>query len=93
MLVYTTLKAMPYAQAKVKRYPNHISLISYTTTVAEIIGGVLIVRGLYSMTTRKHISAFVREYCGIDFQTAKKCYESGLGYDLVTREMIEVMGI
>ena len=93
MLVYTTLKAMPYAQAKVKRYPTHISLISYTTTVAEIIGGVLIVRGLYSMTTRKHISAFVREYCGIDFQTAKKCYENGLGYDLTTGKMIEVMGI
>lgn len=85
MTTITTLKAMPYAQAKVKRFPNHIVLVSYQTEVAEIVGGVLIVHGLYSATTRKHISAFVREYCGIDYQTAKKCYTCGLGYDIVTK--------
>ena len=85
MTTITTLKAMPYAQAKVKRFPNHIVLISYTTEVAEIVGGVLIVHGLYSMTTRKHISAFVREYCGTDYYTAKKCYTDKLGYDIVTK--------
>ena len=89
MTTYTTLKAMPYAQAKVKRYPNHIVLISYTTEVAEIVGGVLIVHGLYSATTRKHISAFVREYCGTDYQTAKKCYTSGLGYDILNKDYVQ----
>lgn len=90
MTTITTLKAMPYAQAKVKRFLNHIVLVSYQTEVAEIVGGVLIVHGLYSMTTRKHISAFVREYCGIDYQTAKKCYTNGLGYDLITKEYIQL---
>lgn len=90
MTTYSTLKAMPYAQAKVKRFPNHIVLISYQTEVAEIVGGVLIVRGLYSATTRKHISAFVREYCGIDYQTAKKCYTDRLGYDLITNSYIQL---
>ena len=90
MTTITTLKAMPYAQAKVKRYPNHIVLVSYQTEVAEIVGGVLIVRGLYSMTTRRHISAFVREYCGIDYQTAKTCYASGLGYDLISKSYIQL---
>ena len=89
MTTYTPLKAMPYAQAKVKRYPNHIVLVSYQTEVAEIVGGVLIVHGLYSMTTRRHISAFVREYCGIDYQTAKKCYACGLGYDILTKDYVQ----
>ena len=90
MTTIATLKAMPYAQAKVKRYPNHIVLVSYVTEVAEIVGGVLIVHGLYSATTRRHISAFVREYCGIDYQTAKQCYTSGLGYDLLTKDYIRL---
>jgi hypothetical protein len=90
MTTIATLKAMPYAQAKVKRYPNHIVLVSYATEVAEIVGGVLIVHGLYSMTTRKHISAFVREYCGIDYQTAKRCYTNGLGYDLLTKDYVRL---
>ena len=84
------LRAMPYAQAHVTHAPNRITLVSYTTEVAAIIGGVLVVRGLYSMTTRKHISAFVREYCGCDYSIAKKCYEERKGYDIVTREFVGV---
>ena len=90
MLVYTTLKFMPYAQAKVKRLSNCIQLISYKTTVAEIVGGVLVVHGLHSTTTRRHISAFVREYCGTDYQTAKKCYIDNIGYDIVLRKYVEI---
>lgn len=83
-----TLRAMPYAQAHIEFDPNRITLVSYTTPVAAIIGGVLIVRGLYSMTTRKHISAFVREYCGCDYAIAKRCYETNMGFDIVTREFV-----
>ena len=86
----TVLTAMPYAQATVYRNPNRITLVSYKTTVAEIIGGVLIVYGLYSMTTRRHISAFVREYANTDYAIAKDCYIKGIGYDIVTHQWVEL---
>lgn len=89
MSIFSPLKSMPYAQATVKRLPNRVSLVSYTTTVCEIIGGVLVVYGLYSMTTRKHISAFMREF-DMDYSIAKACYERGLGFDITTREFVEV---
>ena len=84
----TTLTAMPYAQATVYRNPNHIKLVSYSTTVAEIIGGVLRVYGLHSMTTRKHIGAFVKEYANCDYYVAKECYTKNLGFDIVTHEYV-----
>ena len=83
------LKSMPYAQAHIRRTFNRVSLVSYVTTVAEIIGGVLVVHGLYSATTRRHISAFARQF-GMDYSIAKKCYTGGVGYDLITREFIPV---
>ena len=67
MTTYAPLKSMPYAQAKVRRDANRVALVSYTTTVCEIVGGVLVVHGLYSMTTRKHIGVFCREYFRYDF--------------------------
>ena len=88
MITYSTLKLMPYAQAKILRDTNRVALVSYTTTVCEIVGGVLIVQGLYSATTRRHISAFMREF-GLDYYTAKACYERGLGFDIITREFVE----
>lgn len=91
MPIFSTLKSMPYAQAKIKRLTNRISLISYKTTVCEIIGGVLVVYGLYSMTTRKHISAFMREF-GLDYHIAKECYIKNLGFDIATKKFIEVVG-
>ena len=87
----TKLTAMPYAQATVYANPNCIKLVSYTTEVAAIIGGVLVVWGLYSMTTRKHISAFVREYCDCDYAIAKKCYEQRCGFDIATREFVALV--
>jgi hypothetical protein len=88
--IYSPLKSMPYAQAKVKRTNNRISLISYSTTVAEIIGGVLQVYGLYSRTTIRHLSAFAKECCGTDYYTAKKCYTERVGYDIVTKKFVSV---
>ena len=78
------LARMPYAKAFVSVEPNRIALVSYSTLVAEIVGGVLRVYGLYSMTTRRHISAFVAEYAGISYQTAKILYENNLCMDIVT---------
>lgn len=88
------LKAMPYAQAHVRVYDDEIFLFSYTTLVAEIttdkVGEKwLRINGLYSMTTRKHISAFLREYCpSIGYSTAKKAYEQNFVINIDTGECL-----
>ena len=88
MTTYSTLKSMPYAQAKIRRDTNRVALISYTTTVCEIVGGVLVVHGLYSMTTRRHISAFMREF-DMDYYIAKECYERKVNFDMIERKFLE----
>lgn len=90
MVIATTkLSAIPYGQATVNRHDDGtIVLVSYTTPVAYIeANGWLFIRGLYSATTRKHIGAFVREYANIDYQTAKRIYEDGYGYNIYTGEV------
>lgn len=61
-----SLKRMPYAQAKVRDYADigrdMRVLQSYSTDVIIVERGIMECTGLYSMTTRKHISAFLREY-------------------------------
>lgn len=86
------LSKMPYAQASVAQYPRKVALISYATKVAEIKydanGAWLRVYGLYSATTRRHISAFMREYgIGNDYYTARMCSETGYWYNLETGEI------
>lgn len=92
MFTTTKLSAMPYAQATVIRHSDgSITLRSYLTGVAHITAdGWLAVFGLYSMTTRKHIGAFVKEYANIDFQTAKKLYVDGYRYNIYTGEVVAV---
>ena len=84
------LTAMPYAQATVTIFDNpdlHAKLTSYATDVAYLHNnGDVIVTGLYSQTTRKHISAFAREYCRCDYYTLKKCYTDNLIYNIYTKE-------
>lgn len=89
MFTTTKLSAMPYAQAAVIHHPNgSITLRSYLTDVAHITAdGWLSIHGLYSMTTRKHIGAFVKEYANLDFQTAKKLYVDGYQYNIHTGEV------
>lgn len=88
MFIREKLKAMPYAQAHIVRRTNKIVLVSYKTEVAAIVGGCLVVNGLYSTATRRHISAFCRQF-GTDYQTAKKCYVERLAYDIVVKEFVE----
>lgn len=92
MIAKEKLKAMPYAQAHIVRRTNAIVLVSYKTEVAAIIGGQLIVNCLYSTTTRRHISAFCRQF-GTDYQTAKECYLHGLQYDIVTKQFSQRLGV
>ena len=85
------LTKIPTGQAKVNIYDNGTKeLISYTTKVVEIDSdGWLTVYGLYSMTTRKHIGAFVSEYANMTYQQAKSIYEDGYKYNIYTGEVRE----
>ena len=59
------LKSMPYAQAHIEIVDDTQFLFSYHTLVAtvRIVDGEKWIKcyGLYSQTTRKHISAFAKE--------------------------------
>ncbi len=91
MYTIQKLSAMPYAQAEVRiGQDGSIYLKSYETIVAYITaGGWFGINGLYSMTTRKHIGAFVKEFAKLDFQTAKKLYVDGYIYNIYTGEVVE----
>ena len=85
------LAKMPYANATVYAYDNgDVKLRSYKTDVATICGGWLEIFGLYSMTTRRHISAFVKEYCNMDYATAKMLCLEKLKYNLATGEIEKI---
>lgn len=66
---------------------NYVNLQSYKTIVVEIIDNWLIVNGLYSATTRKHIGWFMRLY-GLTYQDAKMCYENNLMINIETGEIL-----
>ena len=78
------LNSMPYAQAHIEQYDDIYYLFSYTTLVASVRydeEGSKWIRcyGLYSATTRKHISAFAKEH-GLTFQDFK--YVAGGEYEM-----------
>ena len=87
-----TLRKMPYAQAKVRDYAEIGSdlriLQSYATDVIIVKDGWLECTGLYSMTTRKHISAFLCEYYPhITFNMVKAIAGTGDKLDILTGEV------
>ena len=85
------LKEIPYGNAFVEIVDNETYYLwSYQTLVAKGEKNWLSVNGLYSMTTRRHIGAFVREYCNLSFQTAKKLYSDGMMMDITTGEVTEI---
>ena len=92
MITTKKLKFMPYAQAQVKIYDDEfcIELVSYDTVVARLYAGSwLYVFGLYSMTTRRHLKAFCKEYCGFnDFSLIKTLAAQNVDYDIHTGEII-----
>lgn len=83
------LDRMPYANAHVE-IDNHGNtyLFSYKTLVCELSNdGWFTCHGLYSATTRKHISAFMREYTRFDYQFAKNTYLEGIYINVETGEV------
>ena len=87
------LTKMPYANAHIEIDENgNTYLYSYVTLVAELTNdGWLTVFGLYSMTTRRHISAFMNEYTDrLDYYDAKKAYDGGYSMNVETGEIVEL---
>ena len=87
-----TLRKMPYAQAKVMDYADIGSdmrvLQSYETDVVIVKNGWLECTGLYSMITRKHISAFLWEYYPhISFNMVKSIAGTCDKLDVLTGEI------
>ena len=89
------LRDIPYGNVKVRIYKNEKGeeyrtvLQSYATDVVEIDkNGWVFVNTLYSRTTRKHISAFCREYLPFDYYTLKQCYYEDTVINKNTGEVI-----
>lgn len=85
------LKSMPYANAHIEIIDGKQYLFSYVTLVAtyrEDDEGVWIsCSGLYSATTRKHISAFAREN-GLTYADYKDWAGKPFEINLATGEII-----
>ena len=85
------LKTMPYAQAHIEIHDDTAYLFSYYTLVATIRHekGEKWIRcyGLYSATTRKHISAFAKEY-GLTYQDFKDRAGEPYEFNTATGEIL-----
>lgn len=86
----TSLKTMPYAQATIISTEDSLILRSYQTDVIIISNGWMTCTGTYSQTTRKHISAFMREYNFGDYFLAKKLYTDNLKMNIYTGEILPI---
>lgn len=85
------LKEIPYGQAFVEIVDDkNFYLWSYRTLVAKVDNNWLTINGLYSMTTRRHIGAFMREYCKSTYQLAKQLYEDGYVLNIDTGEVEDI---
>lgn len=85
------LKFMPYAQATVIiSEKNDITLRSYKTDVVIISDGWMSCTGTYSQTTRRHISAFMKEYCLGDYFLAKFLYQEKVKINIYTGEILPI---
>ena len=87
------LRKMPYAQAKIRDYSDigrdMRILQSYFTDVIIVENGIMECTGLYSMTTRKHISAFLWEYYpAVSFNMVKAIAGTEKKIDTRTGEII-----
>lgn len=85
------LKHMPTSTAGVNIYlDGRAELMSYETVVISIDGdGWLTCTGTYSATTRKHISAFIREWAPLlSYYDVKAAYEDKHRVNVRTGEVL-----
>ena len=79
----------PYANCGVHEIDGGFALQSYSTIVATIDNdGWLTIFGLYSATTKRHLSWFVKEFANLTYQTAKRLYTDGYRYNIHTGEIV-----
>ena len=92
MMTIEKLPTMPYAQAKIVKDENKVELVSYQTTVATVdtATGWTMCYGLYSATTRKHISAFCKGFAALTYDIMKMCYKEKLKYNIYTGELAKI---
>lgn len=91
MIVDRPLERMKSAKAGVKGWlSTGITLYSYGTEIISIDrDGWLTCTGTYSQTTRKHISAFMREYAPhFSYYAAKDAYEHNHKLNIYTAEIV-----
>lgn len=89
----TCLKFAPYASAYAVHYdsPRAVSLVSYDTRVVDVLYDtetpepVIKVRGTFSVTTQKHMRAFIREYVDADPDAVMKAIRA------VTRTAVQAV--
>lgn len=78
-----------YSQCHVEITDAAVHFFSYSTLVCSIEDGWLSCSGLYSMTTRKQIGWFLKEYAPrITFQMVKQCVEDNTMIDINTGEIV-----
>lgn len=78
-----------YSQCHVEITDAAVHFFSYSTLVCSIDDGWLSCSGLYSMTTRKQIGWFLKEYAPrITFQMVKQCVEDNTMIDINTGEIV-----
>lgn len=78
-----------YSQCHVEITDTATHFFSYSTLVCSIEDGWLSCFGLYSMTTRKQIGWFLKEYAPrITFQMVKQCVEQDMMINIDTGEIV-----
>ena len=88
------LKNHPYAQCLVReQIDGSVVFISYNTDVIYIDkDGWLYVSGLYSMTTRKQIGYFLKEYVpALSYQDIKSLYYNSRILNIYTGEIKSII--
>ena len=85
---HTTWNATAYVHVKNKKVVS-VGLQSYRTMVIRVKDDRMVVSGLYSMTTRRHIGWYLKEYYPwLSYYDIKDMYKKDMALDLNTKELV-----
>ncbi len=86
----------PYGSCGIIELPNAIHLVSYTTVCGDLTNdGWLTPCHYSSVTTAKHINAFIKDYVraadpNFDYKKWKKLVDKNVSYNIHTGEIKEI---
>lgn len=86
------LSTMPYAQAGVVLRDGKAVLMSYSTEAATLntVEGWLTIDCMCSATTRRHVSAFLKEYCpAVSYYDAKAAFNGKYAINVYTGDHMD----